>query len=100
MRDETIYTLVPSTNRGRYALDDPDYGSDLTSGEVLAILLNGHWIEGSIGHSTMYDGPGCYHIADYGKHHHPAHDIVTKDPLGYALRRPHDTFCGYYFCGL
>ena len=46
MSDETIYTFVPSTNRGRYALDDPVSGPDVTGGQPLAILLGEHWIEG------------------------------------------------------
>jgi hypothetical protein len=55
MKDETISTLVPSTNRGRYALDDPHTGHDLTSGEALALLLGGQWIEGRVEHgSNLY----------------------------------------------
>jgi hypothetical protein len=50
MKDDTIYTLVASTNRGRYALDDPEQGHDLTSGEAIAILLGVQWIEGHIEH--------------------------------------------------
>ncbi len=50
MTDDTIYTLVPSSNRGRYALNDPETGHDLTSGEPIAILLGGRWIEGHIEH--------------------------------------------------
>jgi hypothetical protein len=50
MKDDTIYTLVPSSNRGRYALDDAVYGHDLTSGEAIAILLGGQWVEGHIEH--------------------------------------------------
>jgi Domain of unknown function (DUF5348) len=48
MNKNTVYTLVPSTNNGRYALDDPQHGHDLTSGEPLAIRLGGHWIEGRV----------------------------------------------------
>jgi hypothetical protein len=55
MIDETISTLVPSTNRGRYALDDQHIGHDLTSGEALALLLGGQWIEGRVEHaSSLY----------------------------------------------
>jgi hypothetical protein len=50
MNDETISTLMPSTNRGRYALDDSQTGHDLTSGEALAVLLGGQWIEGRVEH--------------------------------------------------
>ena len=52
MSDDTIYTLVPSTSRGRYALDDPLHGQDLTSGQSLALLLGGCWIDGSIEHAS------------------------------------------------
>jgi hypothetical protein len=51
MSHYTIHTLVPSTSRGRYALDDPVSGQDITSGQPLLILLGGHWIEGSIEHA-------------------------------------------------
>jgi hypothetical protein len=55
MRDETISTLVPSINRGRYSLDDSHTGHNLTSGEALAILLGGQWIEGRVEHgSSLY----------------------------------------------
>ena len=50
MTDDTIYTLVASSNRGRYALDDAVYGHDLTSGEAIAILLGGQWTLGHIEH--------------------------------------------------
>ena len=50
MTDDTIYMLVASSNRGRYALDDPEQGHDVTSGEPIAILLGGRWIAGRIEH--------------------------------------------------
>jgi hypothetical protein len=52
MGDVKIFTLVPSTNRGRYDLDDPQTGHELTSGEALSILLGGQWIEGRVEHSS------------------------------------------------
>jgi hypothetical protein len=51
MPEDTVYTLVRSLTRGRYSLDDPVYGHDITSGQALAILLNGRWIDGSIEHA-------------------------------------------------
>ena len=36
MNTETAHTLVPSTNRGGSALDDPEQSHDLTSGEQAA----------------------------------------------------------------
>jgi hypothetical protein len=59
-----VYTLVPSLNRGRYALDDPD-GGDLTTGQHIDILLGGRWIPGKVEHSTYPtrkypEVAGCY----------------------------------------
>ena len=51
MSEDTVSTLVISTTRGRYSLDDPVHGQDITSGQALAILLNRYWIEGSIEHA-------------------------------------------------
>ncbi len=51
MSNETVYTLVPSTNAGRYALDDPVSGPDVTSGQSLAVLLGRHWINGRVEHA-------------------------------------------------
>jgi Domain of unknown function (DUF5348) len=42
---------VISSTKGRYSLDDPVYGRDLTSGQALAILLDGDWIKGNIEHA-------------------------------------------------
>lgn len=52
MKNETISTLVPSTNRGGSALDDPETGHDLTSGEVVALLRGGQWIQGRVEHGS------------------------------------------------
>ena len=52
MRDETTFTLVTSTNRGRYALDEPQTGHEITSGEVLSLLLGGQWTEGRVEHGS------------------------------------------------
>ena len=130
MSDDTIYTLVASSNRGRYALDDPETGHDVTSGEPIAILLGGRWIEGRIEHSGHSDSPGCYHIADSGRTSSQRPDkpktpeelkrTVTSrvraamqesmslaDALSKATGQVVDLFCGYYFiasdgevCGL
>ena len=51
MTTESISTLVPSANAGRYALDDPVSGPDVTSGQLLAVLLGGHRIEGRVEHA-------------------------------------------------
>jgi Domain of unknown function (DUF5348) len=52
MTEHTVHTLVPSTSHGRYALDDPVFGQDITSGDVLLILLGGHWTQGSVEHAS------------------------------------------------
>jgi hypothetical protein len=51
MSDHTVHTFVPSTSRGRYSLDDPVSGQDVTSDDVLLVLLGGHWTLGSIEHA-------------------------------------------------
>ena len=57
MTTESISTLVPSTNAGRYALDDPISGPDVTSGQPFAVLLGGHWIKGKVEHAgNLYAG--------------------------------------------
>ena len=66
--------LVVSTNRGRYAIDDPIDGSELTSGTVCEIFLSGQWIAGSVEHSgylyadetTGKTVKGYYFIASNG----------------------------------
>lgn len=76
MCDKAIYTLVPSSHRGRYALSDPE-GPNISSGMPLVILVGGHWIEGRAQHSNHpeADGliislhgsqPGYYFVADDG----------------------------------
>ncbi len=56
------FTLVPSTNRGRYALDTPD-GPDLTCGCPISICLGGYWIAGYVEHAlrlyTINAGQAC-----------------------------------------
>jgi hypothetical protein len=76
MNDDTMYMLVASSTRGRYALDDPETGHDLTSGESITIRLGGQWIEGHIEHSRQRYAsshvvaqptlPGYYFIARDG----------------------------------
>ena len=120
MKDDTIYTLVASSNRGRYALDDPDHGHDLTSGEPIAILLGGQWIPGRIEHSGHSGDAGCYHIADSGRRSSQRQDtpktqedyersvtprvraalqegMSLADALSQATGQVVDLFRGYYF---
>lgn len=62
MAEDTVYTLVPSMNSGRYALDDPEHGRDITSGTNLAIRLGGQWIEGSVEYAgDRYVNMGMQH---------------------------------------
>lgn len=130
MSEHIVYHLVPSTNRGRYTCDDPEHGHDLTSGEHVAILLAGQWIDGHIEHSSSYQGSGCYHIADMGRTACERPDKPTTpeeferlmkarvraamqegmslaDAMKSSTRQVVDLFCGYYFiasdgnvCGL
>lgn len=76
MTDDIVHTLVASSTKGRYALDDSEEGHDLTSGEPVAILLGGRWVEGYIEHSrqrytsahivSQHILPGYYFIARDG----------------------------------
>ena len=123
--NDTIFTLVPSSNRGRYALNGPQEGRDLTAGDHLALLLGGQWIRGHIAHSSRYDGSGCYAIADAGLRRAMTRPHLTQegfaasleaaskagqspgDALAAATGQVVDLFCSYYFiasdgsvCGL
>ncbi|MGB8343496.1 MAG: hypothetical protein WCD86_01365 [Ktedonobacteraceae bacterium] len=105
MPDDSIHRLVASTNRGRYALDDPN-GPDLTAGDRIAILLGGQWTAGHLERSTRYEDstPGLYQIADWGK---TGRTCRPQDEVRASLAQPHDVYGGYYFiaadgtlCGL
>src|SRR5579859_6842610 len=41
-------TLVLSSNRGRYAIDDANEGPDLTAGLRIEFKLGGQWLAGTI----------------------------------------------------
>jgi hypothetical protein len=72
MSNEQVYTLVPSTNRGRYALDDPQ-GYDLTAGDVVAILIAGRWREGTSENGAVYSIEALPHQAVKGYY------FITRD---------------------
>lgn len=68
--------LYPSINAGHYALGSED-GPDITAGQVVEVMLGGHWIAGHIEHSsneiswpgsntenTMPQNVGAYHIVN------------------------------------
>lgn len=57
--------LVPSTNRGRFALDDAVEGRDITSGDVVSLLVDGQWVAGQVEHSLKHHG-GYYLLAHNG----------------------------------
>lgn len=58
--------LVPSSNRGRYAIGSPD-GPDLTSGQPCEIYLGGSWIAGHIEHAAgLYIDPDLPYKAHRG----------------------------------
>ena len=80
MTEDTIYTLVASSTKGRYALDDPETGHDLTSGEPIAILLGGHWIEGHI---------------EYGRQRYTSSPLISQRILpGYYFIARDGAVCG------
>ncbi len=62
MRDETIHTLVVSSNVGCYACDDAHQGHDLTAGERCAIQLGGQWIE-AVSNTARSLSPTWCHVA-------------------------------------
>jgi Domain of unknown function (DUF5348) len=85
---ETIYTLVPSTNRGRYTLNDPEYVHDLTTGERNSILLGGNWVEGRVEHANVLTHlhvaiAGCYALSG-----------VETVKLAYYFLATDGTVCG------
>lgn len=118
-REDTIYTLVPSANSGRYAGDDSEHGPDLSSGQAIAIeVLDNLWIEGRVEHRSGYstDTSGLYHIADRGRnksqrdhndmtqaeveatvHSAMAQGASLQDALMALSNQTTDLFCGYYF---
>jgi hypothetical protein len=59
-----VYTLVPSSNAGRYALDDPE-GQDITSGTQLSIDLGGKWVAGRVEYRhEIYVNMGMQHLGE------------------------------------
>jgi hypothetical protein len=79
MSDQQVYTLVPSTSQGRYALDDPVTGQDVTSGDVLQVLLGGQWVKGRVEHAS-----GLYVLE------HVAHPVTS----GYYFLACNGGICG------
>lgn len=71
----SIHTLVISTSRGRYALDDAQSGPNLNSGDCIAILLNSTWLPGHVEHGRLYASsdepqtaqPGYFFVANRGQ---------------------------------
>lgn len=52
--DTTEGFLVLSSNRGRYAISDSEYGPDLYSSRVIEIWLGGQWVRGHVEGSARY----------------------------------------------
>ena len=78
LTEDTTYTLVPSRTSDRYALDDPQYGRTVASGDALTLQLDGQWIQGSIVHAAILSTieqasqrvySGYYFIASDGNMH-------------------------------
>jgi hypothetical protein len=92
MIDQHVHTLVYSSRRGRYCLDDAEHGHDLTHGEWVSVeVLGGVWIDGAIEHSVDYtlDTPGLYTICDEGmqQEHRSRRAPLTEEGLYTAVRR-------------
>jgi len=80
--EQEVHTLTWSTNRGRYCFDDPETGSDLSGDYPLSIeVMNDVWVDGHVWHSSDYDGPGCYAIADAGRPHPGSPQPLPKEPM-------------------
>ena len=62
--DAKIGHLVSSTNPGRYAIDDMQYGPGLTTGTDVEVLIGEHWYRGQIQHSQLMSASGMYAITD------------------------------------
>lgn len=71
--------LVPSSNRGRYAISRPD-GVDLTSGARIEVWLGDQWIAGTVEH-----GRDTYVV-----------ETRTHEPpkVGYYFWSDDDAVCG------
>lgn len=119
----TIHILVASSNRGRYALDDPEHGHDLTAGEPVEVRLGGTFIRGRVEYSRSAPrAHGLYSISSSGTR---AAESLTEetftrrvqteiwagkdlaDALDAVSGKVSDLFTGYYFlcddgscCGL
>lgn len=78
-----IFVLVPSTNRGRYALDDSQTGRDLTCGDRCFIWVGNQWIHGRIEHSGPSDLEGTYTLTHGG-----------ADGIGYYFIATGGGICG------
>jgi len=83
--------LIPSSNRGRYAVKDAPEGPyiDLTSGDMCEALLGRQWIIGVIEHSAeMYADPDLPYKAHRG-YYFLAHDgSVCGLCMGMRVRVP------------
>lgn len=54
--DITEGTLVLSSNRGRYAIDDPTYGPDLSARLCILVCIGNQWVPGRVeyNHDPIY----------------------------------------------
>jgi Domain of unknown function (DUF5348) len=54
--------LVRSVTEGRWAINDPNEGYELTSGRTVELWLGGQWIEG---HIERYEPYGGYYFVSH-----------------------------------
>ena len=54
--------LVKSTTEGRWAINHPSEGQELTSGRTIELWIGGQWIEG---HIEKYEPYGGYYFASH-----------------------------------
>ena len=69
MPDYQEGTLVLSTNSGRYAINDPVDGRDLTNGDAVIVMAGDSWVHGWIAHSSEHSTAGVY-AAERAKYDH------------------------------
>jgi Domain of unknown function (DUF5348) len=89
MSEQQIGVLVASTNRGRFALDDPQEGADITSGQALDIWLAGQWIPGRVEHMTE-----CYPGQSMTRLFQPESELGPRTVHGYYFLADKGGICG------
>lgn len=51
LSSRVVHTLVASSNRGRFALDNAQHGRDLICGDVISVQKGKSWVSGHVEHT-------------------------------------------------